>query len=223
MTSPITQMSESAPQKPTWRGVLHHWAAFYALGGGSVLVAMAPTWRAAAASAVYALSLVLLFAVSATYHRVQWSDRARAWMRRADHASIFVLIAGTYTPIALLGLEPTDGRRLFIYIWGGATAGVIVSLFWVRAPKALTATIAVAVGWTIAPYVPEVKRLLGGYMWVILAGGIAYTVGAIVYAAKKPNPRPATFGYHEVFHALTILGAALHLLAVIHVVRAAGQ
>lgn len=213
---------DSAPIKPALRGVLHHWAAIYALGGGSVLVAFAPTWRAAASAAVYALSLVLLFAVSATYHRVNWSEKARAWMRRADHASIFVLIAGTYTPIALLALDPSDGRRLFIYIWAGATAGVIVSLFWVRAPKALTATIAVAVGWTIAPYVGEVRRLLGPYMWVILAGGIAYTVGAIVYATKKPNPRPAVFGYHEVFHALTLVGAALHFVAVVHVVRSAG-
>jgi hemolysin III len=211
-----------APIKPAWRGVLHHWAAWYALAGGVVLVLLSPTWRAAGASAVYALSLVLLFAVSATYHRVQWSDRARAWMRRADHASIFVLIAGTYTPIALLALEDPVGKRLFLYIWAGATAGVLLSLFWVRAPKALTATLAVAVGWTIAPYVGEVKRLLGAYMWVILAGGIAYTVGAIVYATKRPNPRPATFGYHEVFHALTILGAALHFVAIVYVVRTSG-
>jgi hemolysin III len=215
-------MDKQAPSKPSLRGVLHHWAAFFAFGGGTVLVAMAPTWRATAASAVYALSLVLLFGVSATYHRVQWSERARAWMRRADHASIFVLIAGTYTPIALLGLRGSEGKRLFIYIWAGATLGVVLSLFWVRAPKALTSAIAVAVGWTIAPYVGEVRRLLGPYMWVILAGGIAYTVGAIVYAMKRPNPRPATFGYHEVFHALTILGAALHFVAVIYVVRSSG-
>lgn len=214
--------NKPAVDKPSWRGVLHHWAAFYALGGGTVLVAIAPSWRAAGASAVYVLSLVMLFAVSATYHRVQWSDRARAWMRRADHASIFVLIAGTYTPIALLALEGSEGKRLFLYIWAGATLGVVLSLFWVRAPKALTATIAVAVGWMIAPYVGEVRRLLGPYMWVILAGGIAYTIGAIVYATKRPNPRPATFGYHEVFHALTILGAALHFVAVVHVVRASG-
>ncbi len=205
--------------KPSWRGVLHHWAAFYALGAGTVLVAIAPSWRAITASAIYALSLVLLFAVSATYHRVQWSDPARAWMRRADHASIFVLIAGTYTPIALLALEGSDGKRLLIYIWAGATLGVVLSLFWVRAPKALTAAIAVAVGWMLAPYIGEVNRILGAYMWVILAGGIAYTVGAVVYATKRPNPRPATFGYHEVFHALTILGAALHFVAVVHVVR----
>jgi hemolysin III len=211
-----------AMKKPAWRGVLHHWAAFYALGGGTVLVAVAPSSRAVAASAIYVLSLVLLFGVSATYHRVQWSESARSWMRRADHASIFVLIAGTYTPIALLGLTDGDGKRLLLSIWVGAFVGVLLSLFWVRAPKALTAAVAVAVGWTIAPYVSEVQRLLGAYMWVILAGGIAYTVGALVYAVKRPDPNPEVFGYHEVFHALTIVGAALHFVAVVHVVRNAG-
>jgi hemolysin III len=205
--------------KPAWRGVLHHWAAFFALGAGAVLVAIAPNGRAMVAAGVYALSLVLLFGVSATYHRVNWSDGARAWMRRADHASIFILIAGTYTPIALLALEDTMGRRLFFAIWAAAAAGVLISLFWIRAPKALIATIAVAMGWMIVPYAGEVRRLLGPHMWLIVAGGIAYTVGAVVYAIKRPNPSPARFGYHEVFHALTIVGAVLHFVAVIHVVR----
>lgn len=218
----MTPEAESAEPsvKPLLRGVLHHSAAWYALGAGTVLVAMASTWKAAFAAAVYSLSLVALFAVSAIYHRVQWkADEARARMRRADHASIFVLIAGTYTPITVLGLGGPAGRRLLVMIWVGAALGVLLSLFWIRAPKWLVAGIAVAVGWTIAPYWQEVRRLLGGEVWLILAGGIAYTLGAVVYAMKRPNPWPRVFGYHEVFHALTLVGALLHFAVIVHIVR----
>lgn len=214
-------MTPNETPKPSLRGVLHQSAAWYSLGAGSVLVAMASTPREAIAAAVYSLSLVVLFAVSAIYHRVQWQERARAWMRRADHASIFILIAGTYTPVALLGLGGDDGRRLLITIWIGAAAGVLMSLFWVRAPKALTAAVAIAIGWTIAPYFSQVRRLLGAEVWLILAGGIAYTVGAVVYAIRRPNPWPRVFGYHEVFHALTLVGALLHFAVVVQIVRGA--
>jgi hemolysin III len=207
--------------KPRLRGVLHQSATWYALGAGSVLVAMAPTRRAALAAGVYSISLIALFAVSAVYHRVQWKqDRSRALMRRADHASIFVLIAGTYTPVALLGLGGDAGRRLLIMIWCGAIGGVILSLAWAKAPKALTAAIAVAVGWTIVPYFEQIRRFLGNEVWVLLAGGIAYTLGAIVYAVKKPDPAPRVFGYHEVFHALTLVGAILHFAVIVQLVRA---
>jgi hemolysin III len=205
--------------KPLLRGALHESAAWYALGAGSVLVAMADTVRSVVAAAVYALSLVTLFAVSAVYHRVQWGERARAIMRRADHSSIFILIAGTYTPISLLTIGGEDGRNLLILIWSGAAIGVLISLFWVNAPKALVAAIAVAVGWTIVPYFADVKRLLGAAVWVVLAGGIAYTVGALVYAVKRPDPWPRVFGYHEVFHALTLVGALLHFGVVVAIVR----
>jgi hemolysin III len=220
-TDTTTDVSAS---KPALRGVLHHSAAWYALGAGSVLVGMSPTPRAAIAAAVYSLSLATLFTVSAVYHRVQWkNERARARMRRADHASIFVLIAGTYTPVALLGLGGDDGRRLLITIWAGAAAGVLLSLFWVRAPKVLTTVAAVAVGWTIAPYYQQVRSLLGDEVWLIIAGGIVYTIGAITYAVKKPNPFPRVFGYHEVFHALTIVGAILHFAAIVQIVRVAAS
>ena len=207
--------------KPILRGVFHQAAAWCALGGGAVLVSVSKTMEAAIAAAIYAASLIAQFTVSGIYHRVQWTARARAFMRRADHSAIFVLIAGTYTPITMLALTGDDGRRLLITIWIGAAAGVLMSLFWVTAPKALVAILAIALGWTIVPYFNETRRLLGGDIWVVLAGGIAYTFGAIVYAVKRPNPWPRVFGYHEIFHVLTIVGAMLHFVVVLRIVRGA--
>ncbi|MCP3136343.1 hemolysin III family protein [Pyxidicoccus sp. QH1ED-7-1] len=202
--------------------MLHQFAAVGALGAGLVLVSMAPTPRAAAAAALYALSLVVLFTVSATYHRVDWSTRGRAWMRRMDHASIFILIAGTYTPIALIGISGAAGDSLLLAIWGGALVGVVKSLFWAHAPKVVTAALAVAVGWTLVPYLDEARATLGALeLTLILAGGVAYTAGALAYALKRPDLKPGVFGYHEVFHALTIVGAGLHFVVVLRLVRAA--
>ena len=202
--------------------MLHQFAAAMALGAGGVLVSMAPTPRAAAAAALYAVSLVVLFSVSATYHRVDWSPRGRAWMRRMDHASIFILIAGTYTPIALLGVSGAAGDSLLLAIWCGAFVGVLQSLFWVGAPKVLTAALAVAVGWTLVPYLEEARQALGvTELSLILAGGVAYTTGAVAYALKRPDFRPGVFGYHEFFHALTLVGAGLHFAVVLRLVRAA--
>ncbi|WIG98929.1 hemolysin III family protein [Myxococcus sp. SDU36] len=215
-------MSAQVAEKPKLRGVLHQFAAPGALGAGLVLVSMAPTDRAAAAAAVFAFSLVVLFAVSATYHRVNWSTRGRTWMRRMDHASIFILIAGTYTPVALLGISGAAGDGLLLLIWAGALAGVLQSLFWIQAPKVVTAALAVAVGWTLVPYFDEARQALSGSdLTLILAGGVAYTAGAIAYALKRPNLLPGVFGYHEVFHALTLVGAGLHFTVVLRLVRAA--
>jgi hemolysin III len=212
---------ENVHDKPSWRGVLHQWAAWFALGAGSVLVAMAPTTRSAIASAIYALTLAALFGVSAAYHRGQWSPRSRARMRRADHASIFLLIAGSYTPVALLGLDGSPGRIVTVAVWCGAAVGVLQSLFWADAPKVVQAGLAVAVGWTIIPYLAELRRALSAaQLGLVVAGGIAYTVGALVFALGKPDPWPRTFGYHEVFHALTLVGAGMHLAAIVQIVRA---
>ena len=206
---------DAAVQKPLLRGVLHTYGAAAAVGAGLVLLSYAPTTRAAIAVAVFVASLVVLFTVSAIYHRVHWSPRGRKWMRRADHASIFVLIAGTYTPIAMLGLPPGTGNRILLTIWVGALLGVLVSLFWIQAPKVLVATLAVAVGWTIVPYMGDVRRAYGDALFgLILAGGVAYSLGAIAYAAKRPALWPEVFGYHELFHALTLLGATLHFIVV---------
>ena len=207
--------------KPKLRGVLHQWAAAGALGAGAALVSLARTPRIAAAVGVFAGSLVVLFAVSAVYHRVNWSAAARERMRRMDHASIFVLIAGTYTPIAVLALPPESGQSLLLAVWGAALLGILQSLFWIRAPKAISAMLAVAVGWTIIPYLGTARASLSTAEFALIAaGGIAATAGAIAYALKRPNPWPGVLGYHEVFHALTIVGATLHFAAVVHLVRA---
>ncbi len=208
------------PDKPLLRGVLHKWAAPVAAGGGIVLVAMATTLRAACASGVFGMSLVALLTISATYHRINWKPAARAWMRRADHAAIFILIAGTYTPLALLALPAHLGTRLSLIVWIGALIGVLQSLFWVHAPKVITAALCVAVGWSLAPYLGELRASLApSVLWLILGGGLAYTLGACAYAFKRPNLKPGVFGYHEVFHALTLIGAGLHFVAIIQMVR----
>jgi hemolysin III len=207
-------------EKPSLRGVLHQWAAVYAFGASSGLVALAPNAHARLAAAIYAASLALLFTISAVYHRFHWSPDVRTWLRRADHASIFLLIGGTYTPVAMLALDPESGRSLLVAIWCGVAVGVVVSMFWPAAPKWVSATIALAVGWTIVPYIDTLGRVLDSVeIWLIVLGGIAYTIGAIVYAVKRPNPSPRHFGYHEVFHALTLVGAGLHLAAVIAIMR----
>jgi hemolysin III len=219
--SPVKDSREIG-RKPIWRGLQHQWAAVFALGAGTTLVALAPTAKIRLAAAIYATSLALLLAVSAVYHRFNWTPGVRTWLRRADHASIFLLIGGSYTPIAMLALGDAAGRSLLIAIWCGVAIGVLVSMFWPGAPKFVTAAIAVAVGWTIVPYVGDIGRALEpAEIWLIVIGGVAYTVGALVYAARRPNPWPRVFGYHEVFHALTLVGASLHLAAVLSIVRRA--
>lgn len=214
---PIAAADDDAggPPKPLLRGVLHQWAAVAAAGAGLVLVGMAPTLRAALAGGGFALSLVVLLTVSATYHRVTWSPPARARMRLLDHASIFLLIAGTYTPIALLGLPAAASARLLVLVWVGAAVGIAQSVLWISAPKVLTAALALGCGWSIAPYLGAVRAALtSGEIALILSGGAAYTLAALAYAAKRPRLRPKIFGYHEVMHALTIVGAVLHFVAV---------
>ena len=208
--------------KPTWRGRLHQWAAVYVLGAGTMLLLLATTLRARVAVGVYAVSLATLFGVSAVYHRITWRPRVRTWLRRADHASIFLLIAGTYTPVALLGIGGEAGARLAGLVWLGAALGMIVSLFWPRAPKLVSALIALAVGWTVVPYWNDLRRALAvPQLTLIVTGGIVYTIGAVVYAARRPNPWPRAFGYHEVFHMLTLIAAVMHLVVVASIIRAA--
>src|SRR5215207_910308 len=186
--------------KPRFRGVTHKWAFFVSLVVGVLLVAFAPSGQARFACAIYAVSVSGLFGTSALYHRINWSPRARRWMRRLDHAMIFVLIAGTYTPFALLALDGSFSTVVLLGVWGGAIGGIILQLVWIDAPKWLSAVVYVALGW---------------FAIVVALGGILYTIGAVIYATKRPNPAPATFGYHEIFHALTIAAALAQLAAIV--------
>ncbi len=210
----------AAVLKPRLRGVLHQYAFFAALAGGLVLVLSASTTLAALASGIYATALAGLFGVSALYHRVTWAPPARRRMRRLDHSMIFLLIAGTYTPMALLVLPPSTSTVLLAVVWGLALAGVALSLVWIGAPRGLTAALYVLLGWVVLGILPDMVSRLGVATLVLLAlGGVSYTAGAAIYAVKRPNPVPRIFGYHEVFHALTIGAAALHFAAVASVVR----
>jgi hemolysin III len=185
-------------------------AAFVAGILGLFLVAGAPTVRAGVAAGIYAAGLTLQFATSAIYHRVWWrSARAHACMRHADHAAIFVCIAATYTPFALLVLDGWLGAAILVAAWLGAAAGVIRELAWPGAPRWLAVAAYVALGWLAIPTAPWLIDALGWRALLLLAGGLLYTLGAVVYARQRPDPAPAVFGYHEIFHALVVGAAAL--------------
>jgi hemolysin III len=214
MRTAATGSASSPPAKPLLRGVSHEIAAFVALAAWISLAAVAPSGRGRVAANVYGASLFTLFSVSALYHRANWRRRARAWMRRLDHSAIFLLVAGTYTPLCLM-LPRETGLPLLAVAWGGAALGVVQSILWAHAPKKLVAAIYVALGWAVLPVLPTLRTVLGTTALVLLAGGgAAYTVGAIVYASRRPDPFPRVFGYHEVFHALVIAAAACHFAVV---------
>jgi len=201
--------------KPRLRGVSHQYAFYVAIAAGAALVVLARGAEARVAVAVYALSLCAMFGASALYHRIDWPPRASIWLRRLDHSMIFVLVAGTYTPFALLVLEPALGWTLLAIVWAGAIAGVVVSLVWIDAPRWLTAVLYVVLGWLGVMALPELWDRAGAMAVALLAtGGVLYTVGALVYARRRPDPAPRTFGFHEVFHALVIAAAASHFVAV---------
>jgi hemolysin III len=201
--------------KPRLRGVLHQYAFLVSLASGALLVLLAASTRAAIAAAIYAASVSALFGVSALYHRVTWTGPARRRMRRLDHAMIFLLIAGTYTPVGLLVLHGTLATVVLAVVWGGAAAGIVLELGWTKAPRWLGGTVYLALGWVAVVAMPQLFGRLGVAGGLLLvAGGLAYSAGAAVYALRRPDPAPAVFGYHEVFHLLVIAGVAAHFLAI---------
>jgi hemolysin III len=197
--------------KPRLRGVWHQWAFFVSVAIGAALVIAAPSGQPRLAAAIYALTVTALFGTSALYHRVTWASvAARRWMRRLDHSMIFCLIAGTYTPFALLVLDGDLATVILTVVWAGALAGVLMKLVWIDAPKALVAVTYVMLGWVaVAAFPTMIERLGVTASTLVAVGGLLYTLGALVYAFQRPDPAPSVFGYHEVFHALVILAAAL--------------
>jgi hemolysin III len=202
--------------RPRLRGVSHQWAFYVSLVTGLVLVVAAPPGRPTLAAAIYAVSVAALFGTSALYHRITWaSQKARRWMRRLDHSMIFLLIAGTYTPFALLVLDGALATVILAVVWAGALGGIVLKLVWIDAPKPLIAVIYVLLGWVAVAAFPELISKLGVTGTALVAtGGVLYTAGAVVYALRRPDPAPEVFGYHEVFHALVIAAAALQYAVV---------
>lgn len=209
--------------KPTLRGVSHQVAFFVSLVAGAALVATAPDTRAAAACAIYGFSLSALFGISALYHRPNWSPEKRHMMRRLDHSAIFLLIAGTYTPLFwLLDTESSHHRPLWL-IWIGAAIGIGKSLVWPHAPKVLTAALCLLLGWAVMGDVARLGPAMGpATLALLVGGGVIYSIGALVYARKRPDPVPHIFGYHEIFHALVIVASICHFVCVVRIVRMAG-
>jgi len=211
-----------ASAKPRWRGVSHQIAFYVAVVSGVVLVSTSSGGRVMVATAIYATLLAGMLGVSATFHRIDWGPRAFTWWRRADHAMIFACIGGTYTPFCLLGLPGPTGGKLLALAWTGAGLGMLRALVWPRAPRAITSALYVAVGWIVVGYFPEVHAALEPTAFLLLiAGGLCFTIGAVVYLFRRPDPVPAVFGYHEVFHALIVLGCTCHFIAVARVAMAA--
>ncbi|GAA1481661.1 hemolysin III family protein [Gordonia sinesedis] len=218
LTTPVTVVDgESAP--PRLRGVIHQYAAFVAAGAGIGLVVGAGALRgidAALACAVYAVTVIGVFGVSASYHRVPWkTPRTRRLMKRADHSMIFLFIAGSYTPFCMVALPSPERWWVLGGVWAGALAGVLLKVAWTGAPRWLSVALYILLGWVIIGVAPTLVAQAGMLVIVLLtAGGVLYSVGGILYAARWPDPWPATFGHHEVFHVCTAVAALLHYAAV---------
>lgn len=205
--------------KPRMRGWLHAYAFFVAIVAGIVLTTLAATLHGGIAAvlscAIYSLTVCGLFGVSALYHRRVWSERRYALMRRLDHSMIFVFIAGTYTPFSALLLSPVKATVILSIVWGGAILGVIMKMIYPHANRWLSTPLYIALGWVAVAVLPDIAHR-GGIpaLVLMLAGGLAYTLGAVFYALRRPNPWPNTFGHHEFFHACTLIAAILHHIAI---------
>ena len=200
---------------PRLRGVIHAWAFPCAVAAGLVLVVLADGGRARLAAVIYALGLCGLFAGSGLYHRWRWDARWRPLLRRIDHSTIFLFIAASYTPIVLLTLEGTLSDVVLICVWSGALAGVVFSVAWISAPRLLVSLTYLALGWTALAVMPDLIDRAGVAPTVLIAaGGILYSLGATVYALRRPDPWPDTFGFHEIFHTFVTLAAIVHFIAI---------
>src|SRR4051794_37410010 len=204
---------------PRLRGLLHAYAFWFALAAAVVLLVVAADGRARIAAAIYGCGLCALFGASATYHRWRGHPRWKPILRRIDHSTIFLFIAASYTPIALLVLHDPIRTIVLISVWVGAIAGVAMSIAWIDAPRALVAACYIAVGWDAIVAIPQLFDHRGaGVPVLLILGGVLYSLGAAAYATKRPNPWPRTFGFHEVFHTLVIAAALVHFIAIAGVI-----
>jgi hemolysin III len=206
-------VEHSEEVKPTWRGWIHAGTFPITIIAGIVLITLADGPLAKWASAVFVLTSMLLFGNSALYHRFNWSPKTRLVLKRIDHANIFLLIAGTYTPIALLALPLDKGIVLLVAVWTGALIGIGFRVFWINAPRWLYVPLYVLLGWAAVAFIGDIFAASPAAMVLVVVGGLLYTVGSVVYGMKKPNPIPGTFGFHEIFHTLTVLAFLCHWTA----------
>jgi hemolysin III len=203
------------PTKPALRGHFHQAMFFVVLGAGVPLVYNSQGFATRVSVSVYVVCALLTFGISALYHRITWSTGARAIWRKLDHAGIYLMIAGTFTPVAMLGLSAASARNCLMTIWIVALAGIVQSIFFVNIPKIFSAVLYLGAGYLIVPYMGELQQTLGALnIGLLIAGGVAYTLGAICYGLKRPVLDPRYFGYHEVFHLLVNAGAILHFFVI---------
>jgi hemolysin III len=205
---------EKVEQKPSWRGLIHLAILPTAIFAGVILITLSQGVPAIWSSAVFAASSILLFGISGTYHRFSWKPGTKSVLRRLDHANIFLLIAGTYTPIAVLALPPEKGTLLLVLVWAGAALGIGFRVFWLRAPRLVYVPLYLGLGWAAVMYLPDLLAANVAMMVLVIVGGLAYSLGAVVYATKWPNPSPQSFGFHEIFHTLTVVAFLCHWTAV---------
>jgi len=196
--------------KPTWRGWIHAGTFPLAIVLGVILIVAADGAAAKISSSVFVASSLLLFGNSALYHRIDWTPRTKAVFKRIDHANIFLLIAGSYTPITVLALPEGKSGLLLWLVWGGAGLGILFRVFWIGAPRWLYVPLYLLLGYASLIFIVDFFQANAAMMTLILVGGLFYTVGAVIYGLKKPNPFPGTFGFHEIFHTLTLLAFLCH-------------
>jgi hemolysin III len=203
------------PLKPKLRGWLHAGTFPLATAAGIVLICLAPDTNARVAAVIYMVASMLLFGISALYHRFYWGKTGEAILRRLDHSNIFLLIAGTYTPIGMVILHGRDRMLMLSLVWAGATLGILFRVFWLSAPRWIYTPIYLALGWVAVFWMGDIYHNAGGTVVTLIAvGGGLYSLGAVVYATKRPNPSPRWFGFHEIFHAFTVAAFACHYVAV---------
>lgn len=203
--------------KPLMRGYIHQAAFVVAVGACALLITQSHGYAEFISNLIYSLSLIGLYGVSALYHVPMWGHRAYKVIRRIDHAAIFILIAGSATPICLFGIKGKLGIELITIIWTTVIVGMLITVLWSHAPKGVRSIIYITVGWFIVPYFSEIKSSLGAMnISLLVAGGVTYTIGALVYAWKRPDPIPHIFGYHEIFHILVVIASALHFSVIYH-------
>ena len=215
---PLVEAAAPIPadeDKPLWRGWIHAGVFPIAIAAGIVLLALAQGPAAKLSSAVFVLTSLLLFGNSALYHRFTWKPRTKVILKRIDHANIFLLIAGTYTPLAVLALPPAQGTLLLVIVWSGTVLGIAFRVFWIGAPRWLYVPLYVLMGWGAFVFIVPLFNASVPMMVLVLAGGLLYTVGAVIYGMKRPNPVPGVFGFHEIFHSLTVLAFMCHWSAVL--------